>query len=484
MALSPVEYARYDAIGLADLVARKEVAPAELLECALDAAKALNPELNALAEIYDDRRDFQGSTGRLAGVPTLLKDIGHIEPGRLIEYGSRLARGNRAETSTRFLESILASGMLPIGRTTCSELAIAGITETAAFGATRSPWDRARSSGGSSGGAGSAVGAGIVPIAQGSDGGGSIRIPASCCGVVGLKPTRGRISPAPYGHALAGFAASFVLTRTVRDTALALDLYAGSVPGDPTPLSHSGPGFFDQLEDAPRGLRIAVALESFSGHGLDPQVVGAAQQTADLLAEMGNEVEIRQPRIPWEPFLSAMSLMWAADAGRFANLLSRRTGRPVDVTTLEPQTLAICREGQALSADDLLQADETFNEVNRGMAAFFGGCDVLVTPTLGQLPPPVGRYKPEEELDAVSFFDSWADVESFLPLFNCTGQPAISLPLATTADGKLPIGIQLVGSYGDEALVLRLARALEVAAPWSGRIPPIHVSERMGGNGS
>ena len=480
MALSPVEYARYDAIGLADLVARKEVAPAELLACALDAAEALNPELNALAEIYGDRRDFKGGDGRLAGIPTLLKDIGHIEPGRVIEYGSRLARGNRAETATRFLESILGSGMVPVGRTTSSELAIAGITETAAFGPTCSPWDKARSSGGSSGGAGSAVGAGIVPIAQGSDGGGSIRIPASCCGVVGLKPTRGRISPAPYGHALAGFAASFVLTRTVRDTALALDLLAGSVPGDPTPLANSSPGFLDQLDDTPKGLRIAVALDSFSGHHLDPQVVRAARQTAELLVEMGHEVEIRQPRLPWEPFLKAMSLMWAADAGRLANLLSARTGRPVDESTLERQTLAICREGMALSADDLLEADETFNAVNRGMAAFFEECDILVTPTLGQLPPPIGRYNPDEDLDAVSFFGSWADVESFLPLFNCTGQPAISIPLATTQDGKLPIGMQLVGAYGGEALVLRLARALEVAAPWSGRTPPIHVSERMG----
>ena len=483
MALSPVEYARYDAIGLADLVARKEVAPDELLECAIGAAEDLNPELNALAEIYGDRRDFQASAGRLAGVPTLLKDIGHIEPGRQIEYGSRLARGNRAVLSTRFLESILSSGMVPVGRTTSSELAIAGVTETAAFGPTCSPWDSARGSGGSSGGAGSAVGAGIVPIAQGSDGGGSIRIPASCCGVVGLKPTRGRISPAPYGDALAGFAASFVLTRTVRDTALALDLYAGSVPGDPTPLTHSGPGFLDQMEDAPTNLRIAVALESFSGHDLDPQVVRAARQAADLLAEMGHQVEIRQPRIAWEPFLRAMSLMWAADAGRLADLLSARTGRPVDDTTLERQTLAIWREGKRLSADDLLQADETFNDVNRAMAAFFGGCDVLVTPTLGQLPPPIGRYRPDDELDAVSFFGSWADVESFLPLFNCTGQPAISLPLAMTEDGKLPIGIQLVGSYGDEALVLRLARALEVAAPWNGRTPPIHISERTDGNG-
>ncbi|MDA8116607.1 MAG: amidase [Actinomycetota bacterium] len=480
MALSPVEYARYDAIGLADLVARKEVAPAELLACALDAAEALNPELNALAEVYDDRRGFESAGGRLSGVPTLLKDIGHIEPGRVIEFGSRLARGNRAETATRFLGSILSSGMVPIGRTTSSELAIAGITETAAFGPTCSPWDKTRSSGGSSGGAGSAVGAGIVPIAQGSDGGGSIRIPASCCGVVGLKPTRGRISPAPYGHALAGFAASFVLTRTVRDTALALDLFSGSAPGDPTPLARPGSGFLDQLEDAPEGLRIAIAMDSFSGHHLDPQVVRAARQTAELLMEMGHKVEIRQPRLPWEPFLRAMSLMWAADAGRLANLLGERTGRPVDETTLERQTLAICREGMALSADDLLQADETFNAVNRGMADFFDDCDILVTPTLGQLPPPIGRYNPDEELDSVSFFGSWADVESFLPLFNCTGQPAISLPLATTQDGKLPIGIQLVGSYGDEALVLRLARALEVAAPWSGRTPPIHVSERMG----
>lgn len=478
MSLSSSEYAGYDSVGLADLIRSKEVTAMEVAACATDAVRAVNSELNAVVEIYSDCLTANPVIDApLSGVPTLIKDIGNIEPGRLVEFGSRLGFGNTSSVSTHLFDRIGATGLVPIGRSASSELAIAGVTETAAFGPTRSPWDRDRSAGGSSGGAGAAVGSGMVPIAIGSDGGGSIRIPASCCGVVGLKPTRGRISPAPFGAALAGFATSFVLTRTVRDSALALDLLAGQVAGDPYPITPSGAGYMESLDRSPRGLRIAIGLNSFSSHEVDPEVAGATSAVGELLREMGHQVEADQPAVPWDSFLWAMATMWAADAAHFAGRVSSLTGKPIDDTQLEPQTLTICEEGAKISSQELLSAGDIFNDVNRRLARFFESYDILVTPTLGQLPPEIGRYRPEGTLDSVSFFGSWADVESFLPLFNCGGQPAISLPLAQSSAG-LPIGVQLVGGFSDDMSVLQLARALEVALPWAGRIPPIHVSRR------
>lgn len=480
MTLTPAEYATYDAVGLADLLLSREVAPRELIESALGAVDSVNGELNAVVEVYDDRFDVRDELkGSFGSVPTLMKDLGDIEPGRFVEFGSRLGLGNRSPSATHLADRIRSSGLVSVGRTATSELAIAGVTETSAFGPTRSPWSSRHSSGGSSGGAGAAVGSGMVPIAQGSDGGGSIRIPAACCGVVGLKPTRGRISSAPSGAALAGFSTSFVLTRTIRDAALALDVLSGSVPGDPAPIAGEGRSYLGSLDLRVPRLRVALALKSFSGHLVDPQVLGTTSRVAEVLAEMGHEIEVHQPKIEWQPFLSAMALMWAADAAQLADWLSQRTGRPVDENHLEAQTLAICEEGRRLTALELLETNDVFNSVSRQIGRFFDDFDLLLTPTLGQLPPQVGRYKPEGSLDSTSFFGSWADVESFLPLFNCSGNPAISLPVALSAEG-LPIGVQVVGRYGDDITVLNISRSIEQAMPWAHRIPTIHVSNRRG----
>jgi len=471
--LSLAEYGSLDATGLAQLIARGEVTRSEVLRCAHDAIDEVNDKVNAVIEVYNTD-ELETVDGPFSGVPTLIKDIGSVPPGQLLTYGSRLGKGNVSEVKTHLLGRIEASGLVAIGRSASSEFAIAGATETLAYGATRSPWNLNHIAGGSSGGAGAAVGAGIVPIAHGSDGGGSIRIPASCCGVVGFKPSRGRISPAPFGDSLAGFSTSFVLTRSVRDAALALDLLSGAVPGDLFGCCAPEKPFRETMGEQPRKLRVAATADLFSGHSTDDEVRAAWGEAMRMMSELNHDVQEASPVVGWHDFVVAMAVMWAADTASFIDEVSSRVGRVIDETVLEPQTLAIYQDGKMRGAGDLLWASEVFNRVNRSLGEFFSHFDVLITPTLGQLPPPIGRYQPGGWLDTASFFESWADVESFLPLFNCSGQPAISIPLGISGSG-LPIGVQVVGAWGGDATVLEVARQLEIALPWKDRHPPVFV---------
>lgn len=457
MSLTQEEYRRCDATELAGLISDHQIKADEAIGAAFQAAENTNGPINALIELYVDRLESPTTPllGAWGGVPYAIKDIAHIEPGRRLEYGSRLGMGLSSVHGSHLLTRLASLGLVSIGRTASSELAIAGVTETKAFGPTRTPWDLSRNAGGSSGGSAAAVAAGIVPVALGSDGGGSIRIPASCCGVVGLKPTRGRISPSPWGDSLAGFTSTFLLTRSVRDTVTALEALSGTVPGDHYPLEPFRP----RSGDLPR-LRIRLMTESPAGKTVDPEVIGATQKIARQLESLGHSVDEGPLSLDWEEFVKAMGTMWAADVGQMATGLAQRSGRAIDTEALERQTLTIVQEGIATNAQSLLEAGEVFNQVNRSLGSFFQDFDVLLTPTLGQLPPPIGRYDPEGELSTAAFFDSWSDVEGFLPLFNCSGQPAISLPLGISGDG-LPIGIQLVGGYADDATVLALAHELE-----------------------
>jgi amidase len=457
MSLALDEYRQYDAAGLAELVASNQVTGEELVAAAAEAAERVNPSINAIVELYPEtERTPVPTSGLWRGVPYVVKDIAHLDVGRKVEYGSRLGLGLRSTRTTHLLSRLQHLGLVPVGRSATSELAVAGVTETVAFGPTRTPWQLARNAGGSSGGSAAAIAAGIVPVAVGSDGGGSIRIPASCCGIIGLKPTRGRISSAPWGDPLAGFASSFLLTRSVRDTETALLLLSGSCPGDQYPLP---PLVITRAKPFPR-RRIRLMTESPAGLAVDHQVVKSTRQVAQHLESLGHEVDEGSPTIEWHSFVDAMGRMWASDVARMAHDLAERSGRKIDDETLEPQTLAIYRQGRSLSAQALLDAGQVFNQVNRSIGAFFQDFDILITPTLGQLPPPVGRYNPNEDRTASSFFQSWADVEAFLPLFNCSGQPAMSLPLGWSSEG-LPIGVQLVADHGHEEMLLQIAYELE-----------------------
>lgn len=474
------EYARYDATALAALVRDKQVSSRELAECAITAAEKINPTLNAVVGTHPDRVDAlngdEPGEDPFSGVPTMLKDLFHGEGGSVCGNGSRLSEGWVVPADTEYTKRIRQAGLVNLGRTTTSEFGIMGTTETLAAGRTCTPWSTEHMAGGSSGGAAAAVAAGIVPVASASDGGGSIRIPASACGTVGLKTSRGRVTWGPHiAEALAGWAVHFMVSRSVRDTAGLLDALAGPMSGDPFTIPGPTRPFSDEIGAPVEPLRIAFWSEPWSGDEEDPQIAAATASTARTLAELGHHVEQISPPFDWEPFVQAMTDVWASDNAHTIDGFARAVGREPDEDTLEGSTLAAVRYGRTVTAGQLLDAFDRANLIAREMGWFFSSHDVLLTPTLGRLPQRLGVYDPTAENELSDVFSTWAALESFLPGFNATGQPAISLPLHMSGEG-LPIGMQLVGRFGSESLLLRLASQLEQALPWSDRIPPIHVS--------
>ncbi|MFM8774251.1 MAG: amidase [Actinomycetota bacterium] len=474
--MRPDEYAALDAVSLAELVRVGDVTPAELQQCALAAHEQMRTSVNAVVDVHPLDDDRLTSTGPLAGVPTLVKDLFHGQVGTVCGNGSRLSDGWEVTSTTQIYDRTIAAGMTPIGRSTTSEFGIMGTTETLAQGITRSPWSPDHMAGGSSGGAGAAVGSGIVPIALASDGGGSIRIPASSCGVVGLKPSRGRV---PWGlrqkEPLIGWAVQFAVTRTVRDTAVALDALCGPTAGDVEGLPRPDVSFADAMRTPTGPLRIAWWAYPWSGHDPDPVIVEATQATAELLEEMGHHVEAATPRFDWETDLQAMTDVWACTNAFTIDAFAEAIGRPVDVDTVEGATLRMVDEGRAVTATDLLSAIDVETALTVIMNEFFSRYDVLLTPTLAATLAPVGDYDPHALTPARETFATWSKWETFLPVFNTTGQPAISLPLHMAPDG-LPIGMQFVGGQGREALLLSLAASLEEALPWRDRHPPAYVT--------
>jgi amidase len=472
------EYAGHDAIGLAGLVRDGEVTPVELADLVVQAVAKVDGDLNAVVGLYPDVVECAEAArpGPFHGVPTLLKDLFHGDPGRPTGAGSRLAQGWVSQTPSELVRRLKEGGFVPLGRTTTSEFGVMGTTETLAEGRTCSPWSREHMAGGSSGGAGAVVGAGIVPVATGSDGGGSIRIPAAACGVVGLKPTRGRVTWGPLTHEpLLGWGVHFVLSRSVRDTAACLDLLSGPYPGDPWIAPEPPRPFLDELSRPPGRLRIAYCWEPWSGRAPIDEMRLACEATAQLLAELGHEVDEARPVFSWEAFRDAMTAVWSTTIAHDIDGFAHAVGRTPGPDTLELPTLRMVELGRSTSAEQLLAALDAAGHVARQLGSFFEDYDVLLTPTLGAPPARLGTYEPEAELEPRELFDSWSQLESFLPVFNATGQPAVSLPLHQGGTG-LPIGMQLVGRFGDEATLLRLSAQLEQALPWAGRVPPLHVA--------
>jgi amidase len=472
------EYAAHDALGLAELVRDGQVTPSQLAELAVQAVERVDGDVNAVVGLYPGAVESAADPprGPFRGVPTLLKDLFHGDAGRPTEAGSRLAAGWIAQVPSHLAARVRASGLVPVGRATTSEFGVMGTTETLAAGATCSPWSRDHMAGGSSGGSGAAVGAGIVPVATGSDGGGSIRIPASACGVVGLKPTRGRVAwGLGAGDPLLGWAVHFLLCRSVRDVAAGLQALAGPVPGDGALLPHPARPWLQELELDPGSLRIAVSCDPWSGAEADPEVRTACRQTATLLGDLGHHISEARPQFSWEQFLDAMTVVWSATTAQTVDGFARAAGRTPSAETLELPTLRMVEHGRSLSAAQVIEALDAAGYIGRQVGGFFVEHDLLLTPTLGALPAPLGVYRPLAELEPRDLFQSWSQLESFLPVFNATGHPAISLPLHLSSGG-LPIGMQLVGRFGEEATLLRVAAQLEQAAPWAGRVPPLHVA--------
>lgn len=473
------EYSRLDACALADLVRRGALAPHEPAEAALLAIATLDPSLGAILETFPERARTTPLRGPLAGVPFLRKDLILQEQGVTIEFGSRLAAGMRGGATTALARRQDEAGLVSLGRTTTPELGFSVTTESALCGPTRNPWDTERSAGGSSGGAAAAVASGMVPLAHANDGGGSIRIPAGCCGLVGLKPSRGRVSPGP-GRAsiLFGLGIEHAVTRTVRDCAALLDATLGTVPGDPYAIPPPVRPYAQELGAPTGSLRIAVTAEAWSGVPVDPQVADAVRAVARLCEGLGHHVDECRPRIEAENFDAANLAYWCASTAFAVRRIAAATGRIPGPDTLEPQTLACYEHGLSLSAADLFVAEDTLNRIARQVAGLFAEWDVLLTPTIARRTAPLGAFA---EAAAKGSARAWSDAifayAPFTALFNATGQPAISLPLAEDVDG-LPIGIQFVARPGDEAVLFRLASDLEEARPWIARHPRIWAGSR------
>lgn len=468
------EYENRDGLALAALVHEGEVSPAELLDCALRIAEERNGPLNALCYLRPEAAmevaRASRPKGTFGGLPFLLKDSGLASTFLPSSVGTRLFAGMTSAIDATLQTRFLADGFLPFGRTTVPEFCMAPTTEAVQNGGpTRNPWDLQRSSGGSSGGAAVAVATGIVPIAHGSDGGGSIRIPASCCGVYGLKPSRGLIPYGPLrGEGWGGLAVDGVLTRTVRDTAAALDGIAGMERGQPYAAPERPASYLARL-DLPfdRPLRIARWAEAWEGIEIAPECIRAVQAAGGLLAGLGHEVvEAPPPALKYSAFIGAIIDVMSANVALTVNGFLRQ--KPVaDLSDyLEPAILDAWQRGQKLGAETYALAINRFHAIGRMMADYMAGFDLVLTPTLTQLPAMLGTLSMEDDFD--SFRRKAGRYTAFLAIINASGQPAASLPLHWT-DAGLPVGVQLIGRFGAEHMVLRVSAQLERAAPWIGR---------------
>jgi len=470
------EYAEHDGIGLAHLVASGEVHAKELAALAIEAIQQVNPAINAVIEHWTPTATT--GSGPLAGVPFLIKDLAITAAGRRNELGSRLAQGLVAESDSTLMQRFNAAGLITLGRTTTPEMAFSTETDSVLQGPTRNPWNSQLSAGGSSGGAGAAIAAGIVPIAHATDAAGSIRVPAAFNGLVGLKPTRGRSSHGPLmDEVFAGLGVQLGLSRTVRDSAALMDVVQGCAPGDPYYTAAPAEGFLAQVGRDPGRLRIGLLDTPWNGASVDPEISDATARVARELESLGHQVEtVRAPLgLSWEAFVEANAHIWCASLVRWIDHLATATRRPVDRNTLEPATLACYAYGQQSRGTDFAAALEVRNSVARQVAAWFESIDILLTPTLPQLPQAIATYnRGAETLDGLQWTARVFEHSPFTPVFNVAGTPAISLPLGMSRDG-LPIGVQLVACFGAEDRLLRLAAQLEQALPWRHLRPRIRV---------
>ena len=475
------EYAGYDALGLAELVRTKQVTPKELARVALEGIAAVNPTINAvIAPIPDWETRFAGQPkgGAFYGVPFLIKDLVLHLKGVPSDMGSRLIKGRFvAPGDTDLARKFLDAGVNVLGRTNTPEFGFNANTEPVAYGSTKNPWDITRSAGGSSGGSAAAVAAGIVPIAHANDGGGSIRVPAANCGLVGLKPTRGRTPVGPeFGEPLHGMGIEHVVTRTVRDCAAMLDADEGPSPGDRFVIPRPARPYLTEVTTAPRRLKIAWSTKGMMNAVIDPECLRAVAEAAALCESLGHQVTEAQPSYDEGSFHAANLTYWSGFlAGGIAGA-SQMLGLTPSPDNLEAATWACYQHGASLKLLDLEMADVLANMVCRTVAPFFTEYDLLITPVLADPPLPLGFLNQNAPVpNAKAYYDFLFGRVPFTALANLTGQPAISLPLHQTPAG-LPVGVHFVAPWGDEATLFNIAGQLEQAAPWHQRRPPVHVT--------
>jgi amidase len=469
------EYAQYDAVGLADLVARKQVTPLELADEAIARIEKHNPALNAVIRpLYELGREIAAAPGDgpFRGVPFLLKDIQGNLAGVPTQCGSRFLVDLPTPQDDTLVARYKQAGLVPLGKTNVPEFGLLPTTESALYGPARNPWNPRHSTGGSSGGSAAAVAAGIVPAAHANDGGGSIRIPASCCGLVGLKPSRARNPLGPMlGDVLSGFIAEHVVSRTVRDTAALLDCTAGPEPGDPYQVAAPARPFAEEARTPPGRLRIAYCTQPPGGAGLHPECVAAIESAARLCEELGHVVEEAAPPLDQSQISQSFLTIWCGGLAMQIEAMAMFAGREVRRELFEGLTWTLYEQGRQVTASQYLIALAMMQIVGRAVGQFHERYDCWLTSTLGAPPIAIGAIDIEER-DFITGFAPIIDYVPFTPLQNATGQPAISLPLHWTPDG-LPVGVMFSAKLGDEATLLRLAGQLEEARPWKDRRPPI-----------
>jgi len=477
------DLARLDAVAQAKLVADGEVLPIELVDAAIERIEKVNPTLNAVVTpLFEKARAAARSPelpkGPFSGVPFLLKDLICGSAGDPILNGSRLMKAMKMVQpfDTNLAARYRAAGLVFLGKTSTPEFGLTATSEALVYGPTRNPWDTTRSPGGSSGGSAAAVASGMVPAAHANDGGGSIRIPASACGIVGLKTSRGRISLGPLaGEGWNGLAGEHVVSRTVRDSAALLDATEGYMPGDPYAAPPPARPFAEEAKRAPGRLRIGYMDRSpkWTRTPLHADCVAAVRDVARLLESLGHTVEVRQPGAVDDPQLE--KTLFTIIASQTLGLLAvyeAMLGRPIRSDEVELWTWTIAEAGRKVPMLEFLAAVESRNGLSRSFGEFYSaGFDLFLTPTLGQPPQPLGALTPTAD-NPMGAWDKLLDFIPFTPMQNITGEPAISLPLHWSASG-LPIGVQLVAPWGREDVLLRIAGQLEAARPWRDRRPPV-----------
>jgi amidase/6-aminohexanoate-cyclic-dimer hydrolase len=467
------DYLQHDATGLAALVARGDASPGELLDAALARMERVNPALNAVVTVQEDTARAAIAAGLpegpFKGVPFLLKDLGAEAKDYPCNNGSRLFANSRSSYDSEIFVRMRAAGLVTFGRTASPELGVGPVTEAQVYGGpTRNPWNTDHTSGGSSGGASAAVAAGIVPAAHGSDGGGSVRIPASSCGLVGFKPTRARLPEGPiWGEGWAGMAIDGFLTRSLRDTAGLLDTVAGpdqGAPYWPPPMQGT---YAEAMERDPGKLRIAFSAKTLTGKDTDPECVRAVEKAARLMEDLGHHVDPYTPAADLDVETMMHSWTRIVACGTALSVLSKVGEGTLDPASIDGVTRGAVRHAETVSGAQYLAAVDEIHAFGRRMAREFDRFDILLTPTLGEPPAKVGRLKPDNE-DFVAYRNGPGGVFDYSPfcaLFNASGQPAISLPLHWT-DGGLPVGVHFAAPFGADEALMSLAAQIERAAPW------------------
>ncbi len=471
-------YTNYDGLGLAELVRSGEVSAGELLEDALAGIDALNPELNGITARLDDaaRAEIAAglADGPFSGVPFVVKELGIQCQGAPSRCGSKLTENLVAVADSELMRRFRAAGLVTAGMSATPEFGFNPTTESVFYAPTHNPWDLSRTPGGSSGGSAAMVAAGVLPLAHANDAGGSIRVPASCCGLVGLKPTRGRVPTGPgFGDWLHGYAAELAVTRTVRDTAALLDAVQGPDIGPPSIIAPPARPYLDECAQAPGRLRIGFTGTPINRCAIHPHVSDALGKTVSLLESLGHDLVEVAFETDWHHYFEQLVVLWSSNVAWSIDAAANAMKRTPSLENLERVTWELYRSGRALRAVDVQGALANFNLVCRQTGALFEQFDVVLTPTLAQPPLTLGTLDQNAiGVDARAWTRQVFEWVPFTPLYNTTGQPAISLPLQWSPDG-LPLGMQFAAKLNDEATLIRLAAQLESAQPWAARKPAV-----------